>query len=77
MLDHEEKLIISKADTMTKDEVWHALEMKRYNDLKRTGVQLSGEMMAKARCPKCTLQPPCKHYNTADEIVQSAWRIVN
>jgi hypothetical protein len=34
-------------------------------------------MLAKARCPVCTLQPPCKHYNTADDIVSDAHKIIN
>eukprot|EP00347_Sterkiella_histriomuscorum_P010789 403374914 len=28
------------------------------------------------RCPKCTLQPPCKHYETADQIIAEGTHII-
>lgn len=71
-LDPEERSIVAKADTMSREEVWECLEKKRYDDLKRNAIILSGECLAKARCPVCTLHPPCKHYSSVDEIVTNA-----
>lgn len=76
-LDPEERSIIARADSMTREQVWDLLEKKRYEDLKRRAVQLSGEMLAKARCPVCTLMPPCKHYQSSDEIATDAQKVIN
>ena len=54
-LDQEERAIVAKAYQMSREEVWECLEKKRYDDLKRKAVMLSGECIAKARCPICTL----------------------
>ena len=29
------------------------------------------------RCPKCTLMPPCKHYQTGDQILNDAGNYFN
>lgn len=68
---------MAKSDTMSRGEVWEQLEKKRYDDLKRKAIMLQGECLAKARCPVCTLQPPCKHYTSVDEIVSKAKHIIN
>jgi hypothetical protein len=34
-------------------------------------------MLGKARCPLCTLTPPCKHYQSSDEIVSDAFKVIN
>jgi hypothetical protein len=54
-LDPEERAIIAKADTLTREEIWDLLEQKRFNDLKKKAVHLSSDMLAKQRCPLCTL----------------------
>ena len=33
--------------------------------------------MVHRRCPKCTLIPPCAHYETPEKIVQDASRTIN
>jgi hypothetical protein len=63
-LDPEERAIIAKADTLTREEIWQLLEKKRFEELKFKAIQLSGAMLTKARCPVCTLLPPCKHYDS-------------
>ena len=61
-LDAEERAIIAKSDVLTREEIWQLLEKKRFEDLRNRAVLLSGNMLSKARCPVCTLAPPCKHY---------------
>jgi hypothetical protein len=46
-LDSEERAIIAKADSLTREEIWDLLEQKRFNDLKKNAVHLSGDMLAK------------------------------
>jgi len=33
-------------------------------------------MLSKARCHKCTLMPPCKHYESVDQLVKDAPSVV-
>jgi hypothetical protein len=33
--------------------------------------------MVARRCPKCTLAPPCQHYETIEDITNEASRIVH
>ena len=75
-LDQEERAIVAKADQMSREEVWECLEKKRYDDLKRKALVLAGECMANARCPICTLPPPCNHFHSNDEIVSNARKIM-
>lgn len=37
-LDPEERAIIAKAETLTREDVWDLLEKKRFNDLKKHAV---------------------------------------
>ena len=34
-------------------------------------------MLSQARCPKCTLTVPCKHYQSAEAILKDANEILN
>lgn len=76
-LDQEERDLISRADEISREEIWQMLETKRYEDLYKRSLILSGNMLAQARCPKCTLQPPCKHYKSVAEIVKDAGSYMN
>lgn len=29
---------------------------------------MKGSLVNNGRCPKCTLKPPCKHYEKADDL---------
>lgn len=71
-LDQEEREIIAKADDLTREEIWELLEKKRFEELRKRSIMLRGTMIGQARCPKCTLQPPCKHYESADLILKDA-----
>jgi hypothetical protein len=32
---------------------------------------MKGTLANKGRCPKCTLKPPCKHYDTMDQLLSA------
>jgi len=38
---------------------------------------LQSALLVQQRCPKCTLVPPCKHYNSAVEVSNDADSIIN
>lgn len=40
------------------------LETQRINELNRIQQRMTGKMLYKGRCPKCTLKPPCSHYES-------------
>lgn len=63
-LDAEERDIIAKGQNLSKQEIWALLEKKRFGELKRASVNLQGQLLTRARCPKCTLVPPCAHYRS-------------
>ena len=52
------------------------LERKRFQELKKAAVSLQGELLVHKRCPKCTLIPPCAHYESAEKIVSDAPKIM-
>ena len=76
-LDQEEREIIAKADELSREQIWDLLERKRFDELKKRAIVLSGNMLSQARCPKCTLMPPCKHYTSSEGILKDATDIMN
>ena len=38
------------------------------SDIESGAMTLKTELPNVGRCPKCTLKPPCKHYEKAEEI---------
>lgn len=62
---------------MTRDELWQLLEDKRFQDLEQKKFRLSGQMVALNRCPKCTLAPPCNHYESTVMLGLEAEQILN
>jgi hypothetical protein len=62
---------------LTRDELWQLLEDKRFQDLERKKFRLSGQMVALKRCPKCTLEPPCNHYESTVMLGHEAEQILN
>ena len=71
-LDQEERDLINRADELNREEIWALLEKKRYEDLHKKSVQLRGNIIGAARCPKCTLEPPCKHYESHEMLVRDS-----
>lgn len=44
------------------------LEKQRINELKNAALGMKGNLVQNGRCPKCTLKPPCKHFDKAEDI---------
>ena len=44
------------------------LERQRMNELKNAALGMKGTLVQNGRCPKCTLKPPCKHYERSEDI---------
>lgn len=59
----------AKGDQVTKQEMWELMEKKRFQKLAAETVNLQGDMLLNHRCPKCTLVPPCKHYDSSEEFM--------
>jgi len=38
-------------------------------EIKMKAASMKGSLATKGRCPKCTLKPPCKHYETMDALL--------
>lgn len=56
--------------------MWDILEAKRFEGLKKSAINLQGDLIYNKRCPKCTLVPPCKHYKSLNQIMNDANRMV-
>ena len=67
---------MARAQDMSHEEVLDLLQAKLFSDLKKNATQLRADMMGKARCPTCTLVPPCQHFQSQQEIVTSASKIM-
>lgn len=72
LLDKDERELVKKGEGVTKEEMWELLENKRFEKLKDSAVNLQGDLIFNNRCPKCTLMPPCKHYESQDELNSDA-----
>jgi hypothetical protein len=49
-------------------EIANKLEQQKINELKMTALSMKGTLVATGRCPKCTLKPPCKHYERLEDL---------
>lgn len=45
------------------------LEQQRITEIKHQASRSQNKMAAKGRCPKCTLKPPCKHYDSLEALL--------
>lgn len=48
------------------------LEKQRINELKNAALGMKVNLVQNGRCPKCTLKPPCKHFERAEDIPQGS-----
>ena len=69
ILDKDERELVKKGDDVTKEEMWDLLETKRFERLKDSAINLQGDLLYNNRCPKCTLYPPCKHYESQEHLL--------
>lgn len=37
-------------------------------EIKKNAAIMKGGMANRGRCPKCTLKPPCKHYDSMEAL---------
>ncbi|CDW78383.1 kinesin motor domain containing protein [Stylonychia lemnae] len=44
------------------------LENQRIQELKSAALGMKGTLVNNGRCPKCTLKPPCKHYEKIEDL---------
>ena len=44
------------------------LENQKLLELKAAALSMKGSLVSGGRCPKCTLKPPCKHFERAEEL---------
>ena len=44
------------------------LEHQRINELKNAALGMKGSLVQSGRCPKCTLKPPCKHFEKIEDL---------
>jgi hypothetical protein len=61
---------------MDKEKIWEMLEKKRFQELQNAAISLQSELLVQQRCPKCTLVPPCKHYNSPLQVTNDAQRYI-
>jgi len=69
--------LVKKGPEVTKEEMWELLEAKRFEKLKESAVNLQADLVYNQRCPKCTLMPPCKHYESSDHIMNEATKYLH
>lgn len=75
-LKAEDRGLLDECRNMTREQMWHELDKRRFEELGKKGVNVQIDMLKKSRCPKCTLMPPCKHYESTDEIVKDAFTLL-
>jgi len=44
------------------------LETSKLQELRTGSWSIKGSLVNNGRCPKCTLKPPCKHYEKAEDL---------
>lgn len=76
LLDKEERELLRLGEQVTQEQMWHLLENKRFQQLQDSAVNLQGDLLFNRRCPKCTLMPPCKHYQSQEELLADARNFV-
>ena len=64
LFDKDERDLLKMGDSVSGEQMFHMLETKRFKELKGHAVNLQGDLLYNRRCPKCTLIPPCKHYES-------------
>lgn len=76
ILDKEERELVKKGDEVTKEEMWELLENKRFEKLKDSAINLQGDLLYNNRCYKCTLYPPCKHFESQEHLMNDASKMI-
>lgn len=53
---------------MSVQQIADKLENQRIQELKNAALGMKGSLVNNGRCPKCTLKPPCKHYEKIEDL---------
>ena len=77
LFDKDERELLKMGDSVSGEQMFHLLETKRFKELQGQAINLQGDLLYNRRCPKCTLIPPCKHYQSQDEIVADVKNFVS
>ena len=46
-------------------------EHQKINEIKYKAASMKGTLALNGRCPKCTLKPPCKHFESIEQLNNS------
>ena len=57
-----------KMTHLSKEEILVRLEEERLQRLHRAASNLKADMLVSQRCPLCTLEIPCKHFENQDQL---------
>jgi hypothetical protein len=44
------------------------VQLQRITEIKKKAANMKGTLAHNGRCPKCTLKPPCKHYDSLEAL---------
>ena len=66
-----------KLTHLSKDEIIERLEEERFQRLHKAASNLKADMMSGERCPLCTLQIPCKHFESLDQLYSQRSKLFN
>lgn len=55
-------------NSLSVQQIADKLENQRINELKTAALGMKGSLVQSGRCPKCTLKPPCKHYEKCEDL---------
>ena len=50
------------------EEIDRRLRVERHDTRKKAACNMKADLIREDRCPKCTLKPPCKHYESAEHF---------
>jgi hypothetical protein len=71
---HQSSLLANyqQQDNLSVQQMAERLERQRMTELKNAAIVMKGTLVQNGRCPKCTLKPPCKHFETSEDIPKEA-----
>ena len=53
---------------LTVQEITDKIEEQRVKEMKQVALGMKGSLVQGGRCPKCTLKPPCNHFDSVDAL---------
>jgi hypothetical protein len=65
-------MMMGDPGSLSVSQIADKLENQRINELKTAALGMKGTLVNNGRCPKCTLKPPCKHYEKVEDLPSTA-----